>query len=575
MKKRIFWKFFAGFFVMGLVLAASFYSLTLGDMRSLYLQLQQDKLRSLGNAFDAELTAHWREWDSMTLQRWITDKGRRTQTRLTLVDWKGVVLADSEMDPARMQNHSDRPEIAAALAGQARSEFHFSFTLGQNMMYFAMPLKSGGETVAVLRLSLFVRDLDSVFSPWRWKITAVFLGLLALSLLLSLLLSRNLTRPIRDLARASRSFASGVLDSHVRSRRRDEIGQLAADFNIMVDSQKGLVEKIRYSQQELETILTSISDGLLVIDARDRIVRAGPSFCQLIGETDLVGKPYWEFLRSKEFTDLVHLAATKSVRSEIEIHGRTYLASLSLLPDSGGTVITFHDLSESKRLEKQKKDFVANVSHELRTPLTAIKGYAETLVDEAKGDSRKYLNVILRHADRLIDLTKDLLTLSELEEKGIPLRREAIDWPELLAGIRVLFEKKLLDKKLRLDILLPENLEQLAFKGDRFRLEQMFINLMDNAVKYTDRGGIAIRISFAASHLIVEVKDSGVGISPDHLPRIFERFYVIDKARSRQSGGTGLGLAIVKHIVALHGGEIRAESTPGVGSTFTLSLPFD
>ncbi len=575
MKKKIFWKFFAGFFAMGLVLAASFYFLTLGDVRSLYLQLQQDKLHSLGSAFDAELTAHWREWDPGTLQGWISDKGRRTQTRLTLVDRKGVVLADSEMDPARMQNHSDRPEIAAALAGQARSEFRFSFTLRQSMMYFAMPLKRGGETVAVLRLSLFVRDLDSVFSPWRWKITAAFLGLIALSLLLALLLSRNLTRPIRDLAQASRSFASGVLDSHVRSRRRDEIGQLAADFNTMVDSQKGLVEKIRYSQQELETILASISDGLLVIDPRDRIVRAGPRFCQLSGETDPVGKPYWEFLRSKEFADLVRLAATKNVRSEIEIHGRTYLAALSPLPDSGGTVITFHDLSESKRLEKQKKDFVANVSHELRTPLTAIKGYAETLAEEASGDSRKYLDVILRHADRLIDLTQDLLTLSELEEKGIPLRREAIDWPELLAGIRVLFEKKLLGKKLRLDISVPENLESLAFKGDRFRLEQMFINLLDNAVKYTDQGGIDIRISVAASQLLVEVKDSGVGIAPDHLPRIFERFYVIDKARSRQNGGTGLGLAIVKHIVTLHGGEIRVESAPGAGSTFTVLLPFD
>jgi two-component system phosphate regulon sensor histidine kinase PhoR len=238
-------------------------------------------------------------------------------------------------------------------------------------------------------------------------------------------------------------------------------------------------------------------------------------------------------------------------------------------------VITFHDLSESKRLEKQKKDFVANVSHELRTPLTAIKGYAETLAEEASGNSRKYLDVILRHADRLIDLTRDLLSLSELEVKGVVLRRETIDWPELLAGIRVLFEKKLLEKKLRLDISLPENLEPLAFKGDRFRLEQMFINLLDNAVKYTDRGGIAIRISVAASHLHVEVKDSGVGIASDHLPRIFERFYVIDNARSRQSGGTGLGLAIVRHIVTLHGGKISVESAPGAGSTFTVLLPFD
>jgi two-component system phosphate regulon sensor histidine kinase PhoR len=217
---------------------------------------------------------------------------------------------------------------------------------------------------------------------------------------------------------------------------------------------------------------------------------------------------------------------------------------------------------------------VANVSHELRTPLTAIKGYAETLVEEAKGDSRKYLDVILRHADRLIDLTRDLLSLSELEEMGAVLHREAIDWTELLAGIRVLFEKKLLDKKLRLDISLPENQEQIAFKGDYFRLEQMFINLMDNAVKYTDQGGIAIRVSGAAGRLTVEVEDSGVGIAPDHLPRIFERFYVADRARSRQSGGTGLGLAIVKHIVSLHGGEIEVRSSPGMGCTFMIRLPF-
>jgi two-component system phosphate regulon sensor histidine kinase PhoR len=261
------------------------------------------------------------------------------------------------------------------------------------------------------------------------------------------------------------------------------------------------------------------------------------------------------------------------VRSEIEISGRTYLASLAPLPDSGGTVVSFHDLSESKHLERQKKDFVANVSHELRTPLTAIKGYAETLAEGATGDLRKYLDVILRHADRLIDLTKDLLSLSELEARNGALLREAIDWPELLAGIRVLFEKKLLEKTLKLSIEIEEGLERTAFMGDRFRLEQMLINLLDNALKYTDSGGITIRVAVAANRLIIACEDSGAGIASEHLPRIFERFYVIDKARSRQSGGTGLGLAIVKHIVNLHGGEITVESVPGQGSVFTISLP--
>ncbi len=394
----------------------------MGEAKFLYLQLQQDKLRTLGDLLQAELTAIWPESETLSLQGWIKEKARHTRTRLTLIDPQGNVLADSEKDPAQMQNHSDRPEIAAALAGHPRSELRFSFTLRQNMMYFALPLKLAGKTVAVLRLSLFVRDLDQVFSSWRWKITAVFLGLLFISVFLSLWLSRNLTRPIRALARAARNFASGSLDSHVRSQRRDEIGQLAADFNAMVDSQRDMVDKIRYSQLELETILASISDGLLVIDARDRIVRAGPQFRQLVGDAEPLGKPYWEVLRLSAFAELVKNSGEgKTVHAELEIHQRLFLASLSPLPDNGGTVVTFHDLSETRRLERQKKDFVANVSHELRTPLTAIKGYAETLAEETAGDARKYLEVILRHADRLIELTNDLLVLSELEEKSIKL----------------------------------------------------------------------------------------------------------------------------------------------------------
>ena len=309
--------------------------------------------------------------------------------RFTVIDAHGRVLADSQKDPAGMQNHADRPEVAAALSGRSSSETHFSFTLRERMLYHALPLKSGGTTVAVLRLSLFIRDIDQMFAFWRQRIIVLLLVLLVVSLLVSLLLSRNLTRPIRGLARAARDFGEGNWPGHVPERRQDELGQLAAEFNAMADRQQATLEKLERSQHELEAILGSVSDGLLVIDAQERIIRAGPRFSQLVGETNLIGRPYWELLRSKEFADMVRQAATQSVRSEIEIHGRTYLASLSPLPDPGGTVITFHDLSESRRLERQKKDFVANVSHELRTPLTAIKGYAETLAEEATGRFEK------------------------------------------------------------------------------------------------------------------------------------------------------------------------------------------
>ncbi len=582
MKKRIFWKFFAGFFLLSVFLALAFYFLISGQIRIFYMHSKEESLEKLGMLLSAELAQSWSAMDAATLGRFIKEKGLQAQTRLTVIDPRGIVLADSKRDPRLMQNHSDRPEIAAALSGRKRSAIHYSFTLRENMLYFARPLQVKGETVAVLRLSMFFREIDKVLSPWQWKITAALLGLLGFSIFFSFLLSRNLARPIRELARAARQVASGTLESHVRTRRRDEVGQLTVDFNAMVDSQKQMVEELSSSRQELETILASVSDGLLVIDARDKIIRAGPRFCRLSGEPAPLGKPYWEVLRQSTFDELVKKTGLgQTINAEIEINQRPFLVSLSPLPAPGGVVVTFHDLSESRQLEKVKKDFIANVSHELRTPLTAIKGFSETLAEEATGDTRKYLDVIRRHTDRLINLTADLLTLSELEEKSLHIQMTPINWPEMLIRIRSLFEKKLREKQLTLAIDLPENLGDISFQGDLFRLEQMFINLMDNAVKYTEKGGISIRFLIAGGpegprrggRLLIEIRDSGIGIASEHLPRLFERFYVADKARSRQTGGTGLGLAIVKHIVGLHGGKIEVQSTPGMGTAFTIDFP--
>ncbi|MBN2346509.1 MAG: HAMP domain-containing protein [Candidatus Aminicenantes bacterium] len=574
MKKRIFWKFFAGFFLLSVSLALALYFLIIGQLRSLYLQTTEEFMSRLGTLVAAELSPLWPLTDAAALDGLIKEKGGLTETRLTVIDPQGLVLADSQKDPREMENHSDRPEIAAAFSGRERSEIHFSFTLRESMMYYALPLKAGGKTVAVLRLSRFVRELDLTLAPWRWRITAVLLGLLGVSLVLSFLLSRNLTRPIRELAQAARHVASGSLESPVRSRRRDELGQLTADFNAMVESQKTMVAELRRGRHELEVILSSISDGLLVIDGQERIVRAGPLLRELVEDPEPVGKSYWEVLRLGAIDELLRQAEREGpVLAEIEIQHRPFLVSVSPLPADGGKVITFHDLSETRRLEKVKKDFVANVSHELRTPLTAIKGYTETLAEDASGNDRRYLDVILRHTDRLIDLTNDLLSLSQLEEKGLALHREAIDWPAFIADIRALFEKRICEKALTLDVSLPADPKAIAFQGDRFRLEQMLINLLDNAVKYTDRGGIAIRVAAVAGELQLEVEDSGRGIDPQHLPRLFERFYVADKARSRQGGGTGLGLAIVKHIVHLHGGRIDVRSSPGRGTVFSVFLP--
>ncbi len=573
MRTRLFWKLFIGFSLFSVVMALAFYGLVMGQARGFYLQAKEESLAKLGSLVGSELAAGWPRLDAAALQALVATKGRQAGVRLTVIDPRGVVLADSLTDPVAMQNHADRPEIAAALSGKSRSETHFSFTLRERMMYHALPLSSGGRRVAALRLSFFVRDFDREFAPWRGRVTLVLGLLLGMALLLSLLLSRNLARPLNELAAAARGVASGRLDARIDPRRRDEIGQLARDFNRMVEEQARLLEEMRLGRQELETVLASLADGLLVLDGRERIVRAGPSFCRLAGDDNPVGKPFWEVLRHAEFADLVRRAAAASLHAELEIGGRGYFVTLAPLPDGRGTVVTFHDLSDSRRLARQKKDLVASVSHELRTPLTAIKGYAETLLEGAAGDERRYLEVIARNTDRLIEMVGDLLTLSELEERGRRLELGPIDWAGLLQDVAALFEKRVREKGLELRLQPPPAGEAARFRGDRFRLEQMLVNLLDNAVKYTEKGAIAVRVAVEAERLVLEVRDSGAGIASEHLERIFERFYVADPARSRQTGGTGLGLAIVKHIVRLHGGEIAVQSRPGAGTLFTVRLP--
>ena len=573
MRTRLFWKFFIGFSLFSVVMALAFYGLVMGQARGFYLQAKEESLAKLGRLVGAELAAGWPRLDATAMQALLAAKGRQAGVRFTVIDPRGTVLADSLTDPVAMQNHADRPEVAAALSGRSSSETHFSFTLRERMLYHALPLASGGRRVAALRLSFFVRDFDREFAPWRGRVTLTLGLLLGLAILLSLGLSRNLARPVNELAAAARRVASGRLDVRVDPRRRDEIGQLARDFKRMVEEQARLLEEMRHGRQELETILASLAAGLLVLDGQERVVRAGPSFRRLAGDENPVGKPVWEVLRHAGFAERVRRAAAASLHAELEIGGRGYFVSLAPLPAGRGTVVTFHDLSDSRRLARQKKDLVASVSHELRTPLTAIKGYAETMLEGAAGDERRYLEVIARNTDRLIEMVGDLLTLSELEERGKRLEREPIDWAGLLQDVAALFEKRVREKGLDLRLQPPAAGEADRFRGDRFRLEQMLVNLLDNAVKYTEKGGIAVRVGVEAERLVLEVRDSGAGIAPEHLERIFERFYVADPARSRQTGGTGLGLAIVKHIARLHGGEIAVQSRPGEGTLFSVRLP--
>jgi two-component system phosphate regulon sensor histidine kinase PhoR len=402
---------------------------------------------------------------------------------------------------------------------------------------------------------------------WAAAVATVAAGMV------SYLVARGTARPIRELTAAFRRLSAGDFDVRVMPGKRGRLRELGDDFNEMAFRTKILVAEQRQQREALDAIVGSIQEGLAVVDASGRIVLANASFHKLAGEPDVDGRYYWEVLREPDFVELVRsvTADYPTAARQLELGGQDFACSANYLSAAQQIVLTFHDNAEIVRAARMKKDFVQNVSHELRTPLTAIKGFAETMqptIDEA---NRPYLETIIRNTDRLVSLVQDLLTLSELEERGAELQLEEVNLKEIAAQMLTLFEKAARDRGLELKLTSPG--EDVSLRADRFKLEQVFINLLDNAVKYTEHGKVEVVIDRSDATATIEVRDTGPGIAPEHLPRLFERFYVADKGRSRQLGGTGLGLSIVKHIVLLHAGGVSVRSTPGAGTTFRITLP--
>ena len=389
----------------------------------------------------------------------------------------------------------------------------------------------------------------------------------------SYLIARSAARPMTDLAAAFRRFSSGDFDARVMPARSGRLRELGDSYNEMAFRTQESVTELTRQREALNTVIASIQEGLAVLDSSGAIVLTNESFRRICADRDVVGKRYWEAIRDPHVAELVksvgpgQLTATR----RCDLGGRDYVCSAGFLPAAERLVLTLHDVTEINRTAEVKRDFVQNVSHELRTPLTAIKGFAETMQPTIDPVNRPYLETIIRNTDRLVSLVQDLLTLSELEEHGIELQLEDVDLKEIAGQMLRLFEKRARDKGIELKLSAPD--ANYSLRADRFKLEQVFINLLDNAVKYTDKGEVELTLARENGKAVIRVRDTGAGIAPEHLPRLFERFYVVDKGRSRQLGGTGLGLSIVKHIVLLHSGEISVESTPGAGTTFRITLP--
>lgn len=540
--------------------------------KKFHVKTLSQELEDLGHTIQPQVIRLFEEKKFHKLDSYAKDLGEKINTRITVIDLKGKVVADSDSDPQSMESHRYRPEIIRAYTGEIGKSVRFSRTVKKKMLYIGLPLKIQGNISGVLRLSLYFEEINSWFSNLRRNTALVVLILITLSIFASFMLSRNISKPIKKIRDAAQRTASGEMNVQVLIKRRGELQQLAESFNSMTERISQLFEDLNAQKEQLICILQTMEEGLVTLDSKGKIIFCNDNFKSMIKNTQPEGNFYWQFIRLPEFKNIVSDVTQehKNQIKEITFDEKTYLCSANYLETRDEVVITFHEITKEKNLEKIKKDFVINVSHELRTPLTSIQGYLETMEGLDK-HQQKYLDTALRNTDRLINIVKDLLLISEVESDEFELKKEEVDIKEILLRIKKIFNQKIEQKSLELEVAIEKNLPPV--KGDSFKLEQMFINLMDNAIKYTEEGKIEVFARRKNSNISITIRDTGIGIPEKDLPRVFERFYVVDKSRSRQVGGTGLGLSIVKHIVHLHKGNVKVESKPGVGTIFHIKLP--
>ena len=573
MKRSFFSKIFIGYLLIIFALSSLILVLSLNTIRKFYRDTLTDHLKTLGYTLNSEVAHLLDTGRANQLDGFIKSLGSKIHTRVTIIATDGNVLADSEQNIQSMENHSHRPEVVEALQGKTGKSIRFSSTANRDMLYVAVPIEKDGKITGVIRTSLFLSDIDNLLTKLNYHVAGISLGIVFIALLAAFLISRSVVRPIRHLTLAARKVASGDFSARVFLKTKDELRGLADSFNRMNEEMERMFSELGQQKEELKSIIDSLQEGLLVLDKQGRVIRSNESFRKMIGNQAVEGKLYWEIMRNPRLAELLKSAGGKKGKfmEEFTLGEKVFICSGAPLEGGEGIVSIFYDITEIKKIEKVKKDFVSNVSHELRTPLTSIKGYAETLRKEVgSAPGKKYLETIERNTDRLINIVNDLLLLSNLEEKAV-LELEDVDLGVFLENVIRIFDQRVKDKQLSLVIDVKDSLPPI--KADLFKLEQMLVNLLDNSVKYTDRGEITVSLDVHDKRVRIQVKDTGIGIPKDDIPRIFERFYVVDKSRSRRSGGTGLGLSIVKHIVLLHHGTINIESALGKGTSVTVTLP--
>jgi two-component system phosphate regulon sensor histidine kinase PhoR len=588
-KKRLLWQLYSWYLVITLFSLVSVTWFTSRAVQSTYLKILATDLESQARLAERVISPYLAPLDTKMIDSLCKELGRETSTRLTVILPSGKVIGDSANDPAGMENHANRPEIREALSGRPMTLTRYSPTFQKKMMYTAVPISKNGSVSAVLRTSMSLSIAEGMVWGTQKELAA---GALITALLVagvSFLVYRRISLPLEEMRRGAECFARGDFGHRLRISRAncEEISGLAEAMNKMAAHLEDRIKTVMQQRYELEAVLSSMVEGVLAVDTEERVISMNQAASYFLEKkySEIMGKSIQEIVRNPELQKFISraLSAQEPVEGDMVLSGtdeRTMQARGTTLYGAEGrrvgAVIVLNDVTRLRRLENVRRDFVANVSHEIRTPVTAIKGFVETLRDGALHNPEqagRFLEIIEKQVNRLSAIIEDLLRLTRIEQEQVrgEISLGAGSIRDVLYNAVQLCSSKASAKRISIQLKCAED---VTARIDPLLIEQAVVNLIDNAINYSEPSHeVQVEASQTHTEVLISVQDQGCGIEKRHLPRLFERFYRVDKARSRKLGGTGLGLAIVKHIIQYHGGRVMVDSIPGQGSTFIIHLP--
>jgi len=605
-QKKLFWQIFIANLVILLLSFAvvAWYSSRTFDRY--YINETGGDLENRADLIRARVVELYRAGAGEQLRQLVVNSGRASRTRITVIEPDGTVIADTNEDPERMDNHRRRPEIDTAFSGETGQSLRFSNTLGQRLLYVAVPLydtdghgataSAAGTMIGVLRMSMPVTAIDQQLSKIRVRILIAAMLVICGAFLLSFLVSKNISRPLEDMTEGAELYASGDFSRRMLLSQKTTASREIASLATAMDQMAGqLDEKIRTisdQHNQLETVFSSMAEAVIAVDNEERIISINDAAARMfdVDRSGAQGRLLQEVIRNVVLHQQIEriLETRKPFEDEIVLNGTdnggTFLQTHAVPLYGGdgnaiGALIVLNDVTRLQKLETMRSDFVANVSHELRTPITSIRGYVETLLDGAldnREDSEKFLEIVLRQSEQLEEIIDDLLALSRIErgakDSQVAFERQKLK-PVIEEAVGFCLPKAE-ESGISISSDCPEH---LLLNLNQTLISQAIVNLILNGITYSESGQ-EVKVQAreldddGAKKVVISVIDRGIGIAEEHLPRLFERFYRSDKARSRKEGGTGLGLAIVKHIVQAHGGSVEVRSSMGAGSEFRIIL---